>query len=202
MLKFDRKKIEIAIIIISIGIALRIALLDYPNIEPVLPLALLAGYILGRWYALIVPLVMMLLSDWIVYVLNYGELYTLEFIIGLTFFTWSGMVIAGYIGQQVKPRLLLRMGNLAVFTGIGLVTVLVYDAWTMIGWWLIGVSSWELILAGQVTFTIYHILSTLIFVPLFGTGYLYIKEYGIPDLNNWKKDTEAPDEETQKAFYP
>ena len=196
MVKIDRKKLEIATIIISIGIALRIALLDYPNIEPVLPLALLAGYILGRWYALIVPLVMMLLSDWIVYVLKYGELYSLEFIIGLTFFTWSGMALAGYIGQQVKPRMILRMGNLAVFTGIGLVTVLVYDVWTMTGWWLIGVSSWETILAGQVMFTIYHILSTLIFVPLFGTGYLYIKEYGIPDLKGWKKEVETPDEET------
>ena len=106
------------------------------------------------------------------------------------------MVLAGYIGQQVKPRMILRMGNLAVFTGIGLVTVLVYDVWTMTGWWLLGVTSWEIILAGQVTFTIYHILSTLIFVPLFGTGYLYIKEYGIPDLNGWKKDAEVPDEES------
>jgi len=193
-MKIDRKKLEIAIIFISIGVALRIALAGYPNIEPVLPLAILAGYVLGRWYALFVPLVMMVLSDWVVYMLNYGEMYSLDFILGLTFFTWTGMMLAGFIGQQVKPRMILRMGNLAVFTGIGLVTVLVYDAWTMLGWWLIGTSSWEIILAGQVTFTIYHILSTLIFVPLFGTGYLYIKEYGIPDPKDWKKDAESPDE--------
>ena len=195
-MKIDRKKLEIAIIFISIGVALRIALAGYPNIEPVLPLAILAGYVLGRWYALIVPLAMMLLSDWAVYALNYGDMYSMDFILGLTFFTWTGMMLAGFVGQQVKPRLLLRMGNMAVFTGIGLVTVLIYDAWTMIGWWLIGMSSWEIIVAGQVSFTIYHILSTLIFVPLFGTGYLYIKEYGLPDISKWKKEAEAPEEET------
>ena len=193
-MKIDRKKLEIAIIFISIGVALRIALAGYPNIEPVLPLAILAGYVLGRWYALIVPLAMMLLSDWAVYALNYGDMYSMDFILGLTFFTWTGMMLAGFVGQQVKPRLLLRMGNMAVFTGIGLVTVLIYDAWTMIGWWLIGMSSWEIIIAGQVSFTIYHILSTLIFVPLFGTGYLYIKEYGLPDISKWKKEAEVPDE--------
>ena len=192
-MKIDRKKLETAIIFISIGVALRIALAGYPNIEPVLPLALLAGYVLGRWYALVVPLTMMVLSDWAVYALDYGNMYSMDFIIGLTFFTWTGMMLAGFVGQAVKPRLLLRMGNMAVFTGIGLVTVLVYDAWTMIGWWLVGVSSWEIILAGQVSFTIYHILSTLIFVPLFGTGYLYIREYGVPLLE--KAERESPEEE-------
>ncbi len=192
-MQVDRKKIEIAIIFISLGVALRIALAGYPNIEPVLPLAILAGYVLGRWYALIVPLIMMLLSDWAVYILNYGEMYSLGFIIGLTFFTWSGMMLAGYIGQQVRPRMLLRMGNMAVFTGIGVVMVLVYDAWTMIGWWILDAGPWELILTGQVSFTVYHILSTLIFVPLFGTGYIYLSEYGVPEIKEIKK--ESPDDD-------
>ena len=197
-MKLDKYKFEGAIVIICLGIVLRLALINYSNIEPVLPLAIIAGYVLGRWYALFVPLIMMILSDWLVYVFKYGTGYGLDFIIALSFFTWSGMMLAGFIGQRVRPRMVLRMGNLAVFTGIGIVTVLIYDAWTMIGWKLLGAVSWETVLIGQVSFTIYHILSTLIFVPLFGTGYIYLRDYGLPILE--RHAGEEPADETSKAF--
>jgi hypothetical protein len=195
-IKMNKKKIETALIIILLGITLRLALLDYPNIEPILPLALLAGIILGGWYALWVPLAMMVLSDLAIYALGTGNLLGWNFILGITFFTWSGMMLAGYVGKALKPRMLLRMKNMAVFTGVGIVMVLIYDAWTMIGWMLVSGSSFELVLGGQVSFTIYHILSTLIFVPLFGTGYVYIKEYGMPILSDWKSKAESPEDET------
>ncbi len=195
-IRIDNKKMEKALLLIFLGVGLRVALTDYPNIEPILPLALLAGFILGGWYALWVPLAMMVSSDVIIYALGTGSLLGWNFIIGVTFFTWSGMMLAGYVGRALKPRMLLRMRNMAVFTGVGIVMVLIYDAWTMIGWWLVSGSSLELVLAGQVSFTIYHILSTLIFVPLFGTGYVYIKEYGMPILTDWKSDSKSPDDET------
>ena len=193
-IKLDRKKLEIAAIIICLGIVLRIALADYPNIEPILPLALLAGLILGGWYSLWVPLVMMVLSDLAIYALGAGGGLGWDFIIGITFFTWSGMMLAGVAGKALKPRMLLRMKNMAAFTGVGIVMVLIYDAWTMIGWWLVSGTSFELVLGGQVTFTVYHILSTLVFVPLFGTGYVYAKEYGMPLLSDWKTEEENPGE--------
>jgi hypothetical protein len=104
--------------------------------------------------------------------------------------------MVGDVGKALKPRMLLRMKNMAVFTGVGIVMVLIYDAWTLTGWWLVSGKPLEDILAGQVTFTIYHILSTLIFVPLFGTGYVYIKEYGMPILSDWKSKAETPEDET------
>jgi hypothetical protein len=195
-IRMEKKKLETTFVLIALGVSLRIALSDYPNIEPILPLALLAGFILGGWYSLWVPLVMMVMSDVAIYALGAGGLLGWNFIIGVTFFTWSGMMVAGYVGRSLKPRMFLRMKNMAVFTGIGIVTVLVYDAWTMIGWWLVSGHSFELVLGGQVTFTIYHILSTLIFVPLFGTGYIYIKEYGMPILADWKTDSKNPGDET------
>ncbi|MBA3044762.1 MAG: hypothetical protein KKH41_03525 [Candidatus Thermoplasmatota archaeon] len=194
-IRLDRKKLETATVIIALGIALRIALVDYPNIEPILPLALLAGIILGGWYALWVPLTMMVLSDLVIYTLGAGGSLGWNFIMGVTFFTWSGMMLAGYAGKALRPRMFLRMRNMAVFTSVGIGIVLIYDAWTMIGIWLVGSHSFELVLAGQVTFTIYHLLSTLIFVPLFGTGYVYIKEYGMPLLTDWKSEHKNPGDE-------
>jgi len=200
-IRFNRNKLETAIAIICLGIALRVILrtalegTDIGNIEPILPLALLAGFILGGWYSLWVPLVMMVLSDVALYALGGSGFLGWDFILGVTFFTWSGMMLAGYAGKALRPRMLLRMRNMAVFTGVGIAMVLVYDTWTMIGWWLVSGTSFELVLAGQVTFTIYHILSTLIFVPLFGTGYIYIKEYGMPLLSDWKTEDKTPGDE-------
>lgn len=194
--KAERKKLETALILILLGVSIRIALVDFPNIEPILPLALLAGFVLGGWYALWVPLAMMVLSDVAVYALGAGGTLGWGFIAGVTFFTWSGMAVAGFVGRAVRPRLLVRMRSMAVFTGVGIAMVLVYDAWTMIGWWLVSGTSFELVLAGQVSFTIYHILSTLVFVPLFGTGYVYVKEYGMPLLSDWKSGQDRPEDET------
>ncbi len=193
--QFDKRKMEKALLLIFLGVSLRIALYNYPNIEPILPLALLAGFILGGWYSLWVPLVMMALSDIAFYGLGLSSFLGWKFILGVTFFTWSGMMMAGFMGKALRPRMLMRMKNMAVFTGVGIVMVLIFDAWTMIGWWLISGRSFELVLGGQVTFTIYHILSTLIFVPLFGTGYIYIKEYGMPILTDWKTDSKNPGDE-------
>jgi len=196
----DRRKMEKAFFIIALGILLRIIIRSalenttIGNIEPILPLALIAGFILGGWYSLWVPLVMMVLSDIMLYAMGVGGLLGWNFILGITFFTWSGMMMAGFIGKSLKPRMILRMKNMAVFTGVGIVTVLIFDAWTVIGMWLLDNRSMQEILAGQVTFTVYHVLSTLLFVPLFGTGYVYIKEYGMPLLTDWKSDNKSPDD--------
>jgi hypothetical protein len=196
----DRRKMEKAFFIIALGILLRIIIRSalegttIGNIEPILPRALIAGFILGGWYSLWVPLVMMVLSDIMLYAMGVGGLLGWNFILGITFFTWSGMMMAGFIGKSLKPRMILRMKNMAVFTGVGIVTVLIFDAWTVIGMWLLDNRSMQEILAGQVTFTVYHVLSTLLFVPLFGTGYVYIKEYGMPLLTDWKSDNKSPDD--------
>jgi hypothetical protein len=50
-------------------------------------------------------------------------------------------------------------------------------------------------MTGQVIFSVYHILSTLIFAPLFGTMYIYIHEYGLPNLLLRKRKTDVPEEE-------
>ncbi len=201
-MKIDSKKLETAFYLIFLGIILRIIIraalegTSIGNIEPILPLALLAGLLLGGWYSLWVPLVMMVLSDAALYILGIGGSLGWSFILGVTFFTWTGMMLAGFVGKSLRPRMLLRMKNMAVFTGVGIVMTLIFDAWTLVGFWLLDIRPFEEVLAGQVSFTIYHILSTLIFVPLFGTGYVYLKEYGMPLLSDWKSKADAPEDET------
>lgn len=189
------RKVQLAMLFIIVGIVLRIILAPYPNIEPVLALSMMAGLILGGMWAFIVPLSIMVSSDWAINAMNYGSTFTWQQLIGISLFTWTGMLFVGYMGVRMKPTFLFRMKNVAVFTGVAVILTIMYDLWTLVGYKLIvpGIGI-EVILASQITFTIYHILSTLIFVPLFGTMYIYIHEYGLPLAD--KLEADAPDEET------
>ncbi|MCK4756904.1 MAG: hypothetical protein KAS67_00465 [Thermoplasmata archaeon] len=198
-LKTDAKKNEMALLFIILGVAIRLVLADYPNIEPVLAIALLAGVVLGGIYALLVPLSIMALSDWAIYAIGNDNYFGLQFIIGLSFFTWSGMMLAGMVGIKMRPRFAYRMKTVAVFTGVGILMTLAFDAWTMLGWYLLYNAPIEVVLAGQVPFTIRHLFSTLIFVPLLTTMYIYIHEYDIPSLFSWWKRDDMPDDKQDDA---
>jgi len=195
-LKLDIKKLNLAMLFIALGVGLRIVL-TYPNIEPVLAISMMAGLLLGGAYAFIVPLAIMIISDYAIYALQYEGMFGWEIILGISFFTWTGMMFVGYVGTRMKPKLLFRMRGIGVFTGVAVILTILYDLWTVVG--IILLIPWASpghILVAQIPFTIYHILSTLIFVPLFGTGYVYMKEYGMPLLSDWKSKAEKPEDET------
>ncbi|MCK5309841.1 MAG: hypothetical protein KAJ64_04265 [Thermoplasmata archaeon] len=195
-MNLDTGKINQAIILIVLGVSLRIALAGYANIEPVLAIAIIAGLALGRKYAFIIPLTIMALSDLAIYAFHLEGAFGWKIILGISFFTWTGMMFAGYVGTKTKPKLLCTIKGIGVFTGMAIVVTIIYDLWTVVGTiLLIPWASVERILIAQIPFSIYHILSTLIFAPLFGTGYYYLTEYGLPDLSKWKKDAEAPEDE-------
>ena len=100
-----REKILWAAVLILIGVCARLALINYANIEPVLAISLVAGLILGGVYTLIVPIATIGLSDWLIYALRYEGEYGLEFIVAISVFTYSGFVIAGFIGRTMKSKL-------------------------------------------------------------------------------------------------
>ena len=194
-LDMSPRKVRLAMLFVLVGIVLRIILAPYPNIEPVLALAMMAGLILGGLWAFIVPFAIMALSDWAINAMHYGTTFTWQQLIGISLFTWSGMIFVGYMGTRMRPTFILRMKNVAVFTGVAVILTIMYDLWTLVGMKLLFPnSSIVTILMGQISYTIYHILSTLIFVPLFGTMYIYIHEYGLPLTE--KLEAEAPEEET------
>lgn len=193
--KTKMKKAEVAVVLIVLGVVIRVALAHYANIEPVLALSMMAGLVLGGWFALFVPLLMMVFSDWAIYALDYGDMFGWDIIIGISFFTWTGMMMAGVVGRAVKPKFLFRLKGVGIFTGAAVVMTLIFDLWTMVGYMFVMRQPLYTVLAGQVSFSIYHILSTLIFAPLFGTMYIYIHEYGFPSILPRRRGTEVPDKE-------
>ena len=113
------KKVQLAMLFIMGGALLRIALAEYPNIEPVIALAMLAGIILGGLWAFIVPMGIMAISDWAINVLHYETTYGWGNLLGISLFTWSGMIAIGLISTRFRPIFLFKWKKFAVFTGVG-----------------------------------------------------------------------------------
>lgn len=186
--KINMNKLTVAVLLVVVGVCGRILLVSHANIETVLAIALLSGIILGGLYCIMVPLAVMLISDWWIYTYtDYTSTFGIGAIIGLTLFTWSGYVMIGLIGRFIKPRIAYTVKGVAVIVGVGLIATLIYDGWTLMGYWLFltprTTSSLFTVLLMQIPFTIYHLMSSLIFVPLFGTIFMYVHEYGIPYLS-------------------
>lgn len=187
-IKYDMNRASVALLLVIIGVCGRILLIRYANIETVLAIALLSGIILGGFYCIIIPFTVMLISDWYIYTFtDYIPTFGIGAIIGLTFFTWSGYVMVGIIGKYMKPRIAYTVRGVAMVVGVGLIATLMYDFWTVMGFWFFltnrTLGSLGMVFVVQIPFTIYHLMSSLIFVPLFTTIFMYVHEHGLPYLN-------------------
>jgi hypothetical protein len=186
--KTDMNKVTVATLLVIVGVCGRLLLISYANIETVLAIALLSGVILGGYYCILVPFLVMMISDWWIYSFtDYSVGFGFGAILGLTFFTWTGYVIIGLLGRFIKPRVAYTVKGVAVVAGTGVVATLIYDFWTMMGYWLFltpRTTQWLFtVLQLQIPFTIYHVISSLIFVPLFTTIFMYVHEHGLPFLS-------------------
>jgi hypothetical protein len=154
----------------------------YANIETVFVATLLAGSLLGRWWTVLVPLSALVVQQTLAWSVFDG--YVLSAMTGISFFVVSGYVFVGFVGRRIRPRIVFRVKSVAILTKISVPLTIGYDLWTASGEWYfitrpIGVS-FEKVLQGQVLFTLYHLLSALIFVPLFGTAFLFLQAHGWP----------------------
>ncbi|UCF08489.1 MAG: hypothetical protein JSW28_02030 [Thermoplasmata archaeon] len=197
--KMNLNRLTVAVMLIIIGTCGRILLISYANIETVLAIALLSGVILGGYYCIAVPLSVMLISDWWIYTYtDHVGYFGIWAIIGLTFFTWTGYIMIGIIGRFIKPRIAYTVKGVAVITGTGLVVTIIYDLWTVIGYWIFltpaTTNSLITVLIMQAPFTVYHLMSSLIFVPLFGTLFMYLHEHGVPFLGAFSRPSRERDE--------
>ena len=175
----SNKKFRVALLLIAIGVVGRILLLNVANIETVLVVSLLAGSFLGGIYVIFVPISTMLITDLIVYVAKYPGFYPLGDITLLALFVYSGYVFVSLLGAATRRRLIFRLRSIAILTTISIPLTVFFDVWTATGMWLTisGKPPMSLTLLQtyvmQVPFTLLHILSALIFVPIFGTIFLY-----------------------------
>ena len=98
----------LALIIISFGILSRV-IVHTPNFTPVLSMALFGGMYLKGRQAVVVPLALMVISD---------------FIIGfhhVMFFTWGSIVLISVLGLWLKKR-----KNFATVLGASIVSAVVF----------------------------------------------------------------------------
>lgn len=154
----------------------------FANIETVFVASLLAGSLLGRWWTVLVPLTALAILQ----PLEWGTTYrgfALEAMTGITFFVVSGYVFVGFLGRRVRPKILFRVKSVALLTTISVPITIAYDLWTAMGEWYFLSRPFVPIatmLEAQVPFTLYHLLSSLIFVPLFGSAFLFLHALGWP----------------------
>ncbi|TLZ58523.1 MAG: hypothetical protein E6K17_00470 [Methanobacteriota archaeon] len=172
-------KLDIAFLLILVGVGGRLLLLRVANVETVLAASMLAGAFLGWRYSLLVTLAVMGISDALIYALGYGGELGLMSILGLTGFTWSGMVFAGLIGAATgRRRVLFTTRSMALLATVSIPATLLFDVWTAFGDWLFIAGPRGLSLATvyylQIPFTLIHLASSIVFVPLFGSIFSYL----------------------------
>jgi hypothetical protein len=180
----DRRTRAFGVLLIAIGVLGKLVFLRYfANFETVFVASLLAGSLLGRWWTVLVPVATLAILEPFLWGGPYA-LYGIGVILGLSFFMVTGFLFVGLMGRRARPRVLFRVGSVALLTSLSIPLTIAYDLWTDVGqYYLIaqpmGLTFWT-VLELQVPFTLYHLLSSLIFVPLIGMGILYLHEIAWP----------------------
>ena len=179
----DTRTRILGVFLIIVAVVGTVLMRSYANIETVFAATLLAGSLLGRWWTILVPLTALAVLQPLEWSTTYAG-YGLNAMTGITFFVVSGYVFIGILGRRIRPRVLFRVKSVALLTTISVPVTIAYDLWTAFGEWYfitrpfgVGIVT---ILEAQVPFTLYHLLSSLIFVPLFGSIFLFLHTYGWP----------------------
>ncbi len=194
----NKNRIMIAVFLIAIGSIIRILLHNNlpgsPSVfitingitQPMFMLdlffivaiiSIISGIILGGYFTFIVPISVMIITD---------------FVIGnnwIAIFTWSGFAIIGLIGYIIKRKKNLTVKYIPRVFGAGIGAILIYDIWTNFGTWLGGwyTHTWEgliLCYTRALPFMFWHLLSTTIALALILLPIIYLKEQklNIPDF--------------------
>ena len=184
----DERTRILGVFLIIVAVLGTFLLRRYANIETIFVASLLAGSLLGRWWTVLVPLSALLVQQLFEWSIFSG--YALTAMTGITFFVVSGYVFVGFVGRRIRPRILFRVKSVALLTTISVPLTVAYDLWTAFGEWYFitrqfGVN-FAMVLRAQVPFTLAHLLSALVFVPIFGTIFLFLHAYG------WPARTEEP----------
>lgn len=190
----DRRTRAIGVLLIAVGVVGKVVFLRYfANFETIFVVSMLAGSVLGRWWTVLVPMITLALVEPLLWGGPYA-FYGLSVMFGLTFFIVTGFLFVAAMGRATRPHVLFRVGSIALMTALSIPLTIAYDLWTDVGQYFLiaqplGLTFWN-VLELQVPFTIYHVLSSLLFVPLVGTGILYLHEVAWPSMT--EDAVEAP----------
>ncbi len=174
----DARTRATGVLLILIGAFTKLLLFrNDANIETIFAVSIVAGSVLGRWWTVLVPMASLAIVEPILWGGPYAT-YAGNVILGLSFFMVTGFVFVGLTGRAVKPRMVYRVKGLAIMLTLSVPLTIAYDLWTDIGeYWFIakpaGLTMGDVLIA-QPPFTLLHILSSLVFVPLVGMGIFYL----------------------------
>ena len=204
-IKEHKSKIIIASILILFGVVGRLTITEllpntpslYLNIggmtQPIFMMdlffivaviALLSGLLLGSYYAFIVPISVILITDIII-----GNDY-------IFLFTWSGFAMIGLVGYILKAKNKFTIKKTPAIFGAGIGSVILYDVWTNFGCWLgwypHNIAGLSACFTVALPFMLWHILSTTIAIAAIVIPIAYLKENKILELDYKVKPFEKP----------
>ena len=139
--------------------------------------SVLAGSLLGRNYGIAVPVLAMAFSDMYIDTVLIGG--GAVFILEIAVFTWSGFAFVGILSSYIGRSADFSPRGLTMLTGSGIAGVLVFDAWTNFGVWLgpfyaHNAAGLALCYTMALPFTIGHLISTAMVLPVLALPYLYL----------------------------
>lgn len=198
---FDRQKLMIIGILITVGVLGRIVLHDLFNsvMNPIettgfaapldvffiiATISLISGVLLGRYYTLIVPLCVIAITDIFYSIIN--PEYASYWLAYLFLFTWSGYGIIALLGSYTKQKTQLNKTFIPRILGAGILGIFLYDIWTNFGFWLgfskLGfypqtIEGLMTVYYGGLPTMLWHLLSTSIAITITATVFIYLKEH-------------------------
>ncbi len=129
--------VTLALFLIFIGAVGRIALSSYPNIETIMVVTFIAAVYIREWYALLVPLSAIAISD-----LFLGNLAMTSSFSQILIFTYTGFLFVALISRHYREHFkknasALNRVSIANTSMFGILFVLIFDVWTNIGAYLL-----------------------------------------------------------------
>ncbi len=185
---FSKKKLLIAVACIAFGIAGRMLLLAYPNVETLTAVSILAGALLGPYLGLAVSLLSVVGSDMMIGNTN------------IMLYTWSAWMLIGVTSAILKrgrrSKVQVWMDALK-FTGFSMFSTLFFYAWTNFGVWHLSgmyphtLAGLELSYINALPFLRNQLLGNLLIVPVTSVVALAAYKY-LPALVTKPRTAQQP----------
>jgi hypothetical protein len=195
--KIDRQKILLAGLLVAIGVLGRINGIVNPWDQPselglgldvffvIAAISIFSGVLLGKYYALIVPISVIIISD--IFYAFVDPVNALIYTTYLFLFTITGYVFIALIGLYTKKKSKLNITFIPKILGAGIIGIIIYDLWTNLGFWISFSRAFPEYLpptlgglftayAGGIPMMIWHVLSGGIAIAIVVTPLVYLKE--------------------------
>ena len=148
----------LAVILIIVGILLRFAP-HAPNFTPVAAIAIFGGAYLNKKYALIVPLILMVITDSFLGLHN------------VVLFTWGGFILVALLGMWLrKNKGIMRILSVSIASAILFYIVSNFGVWLM-GWYPMNlkglIDCYVLAIPFLRTFTLATLVYTAVFFGIY-----------------------------------